>query len=322
MRIAVIGCGSIGCRHLRNLHSLGYQDLLAFDPTEAARDYVKRELGVISLATLDEVWAQYPEVLLITAPTNLHAQLIQAAIQHQCHLFIEKPLSHGLNNLAELWTEIKEHGLISMVACNMRFHPGPATVKQLIEEETVGRVIAGRIQTGSYLPRWRPHQDYRQSYSASTEWGGAILDCIHEIDLALWYFGPAQVLAAAKTSASTIGLETDGLAEIILRHEAGILSNVHLNYVQHDYRRTCQVIGSEGTIYWDFNERRVQVYGPTGELIQTWPEPEGWLVNQMYLDELDHFLRAVQTGTPTVNPVGNGITTLKVALAARQMELG
>jgi predicted dehydrogenase len=95
-----------------------------------------------------------------------------------------------------------------------------------------------------------------------------------------------------------------------------------LNYVQHDYRRTCQVIGSEGTIYWDFNERRVQVYGPTGELIQTWPEPEGWLVNQMYLDELDHFLQAVQTETPTVNPVGNGITTLKVALAARQMELG
>lgn len=322
MRVAVIGCGSIGCRHLRNLHSLGYDNLLAFDPVETARAYVERELGITSMATLDEVWAERPKVMLITAPTNLHTDLVQAAIQHRCHVFVEKPLSHTLNNLAELWGEIEKRGLISMVACNMRFHPGPARVKQLIEAGVVGRVIAGRIQTGSHLPRWRPQQDYRQSYSASTEWGGAILDCIHEIDLALWYFGPARVLAAAKTSASTIGLETDGLAEIILRHEAGILSNVHLNYVQHDYRRTCQVIGSEGTIYWDFSERKVQVYGPSGQLTQTWPEPEDWQVNQMYLDELDHFLRAVQTGTPTVNPVGNGIATLQVALAARQMELG
>jgi predicted dehydrogenase len=95
-----------------------------------------------------------------------------------------------------------------------------------------------------------------------------------------------------------------------------------LNFVQHDYRRTCQVIGSEGTIYWDFSERKVQLYGPSGQLTQTWPEPEDWQVNQMYLDELDHFLQAVRTRTPTVNPVGNGIATLQVALAARQMELG
>jgi len=255
---------------------------------------------------------------LVAASTDVHVPLALRAAEHGCHLFVEKPLSYTLDGVDILCTEIERRSLVTMVGCNMRFHPGPATIKRLLEEAAVGQVIAARIQAGSYLPRWRPWQDYRQSYSASPEWGGAILDCIHEIDLALWYLGPAEVLAAVHVPARTIGLETEGLAEIILQHESGILSNVHLNFVQRDYRRTCQIIGSEGTIYWNFTDRNVQVYGPDGELRQTCLEPDGWQMNQMYLNELEHFLRAVQSGSQTVNPLSGGLAALKLALAARQ----
>lgn len=319
MRIAVIGCGSIGCRHLRNLQSLGYTDLVVFDPMPEARRRVQSEFSVVSYATLDQVWRQQPDVVLITAPSHLHVELALTAARSGCHLFIEKPLSHSLDGLNTLCIEIQRQGLVTMVACNMRFHPGPAMVKRLIEERLIGQVIAARIQAGSYLPRWRPQQDYHQSYSASPEWGGAILDCIHEIDLALWYFGPASVVGAAHLPAGAIGLKTDGLAEIILRHKSNVLTNVHLNFVQRDYRRTCQVIGGEGTIYWDFSERQVNVYGVDGELAQRLPEPDGWQLNQMYINELEHFLQAVKQGANTVNPVSEGIATLEVALMARQM---
>lgn len=204
------------------------------------------------------------------------------------------------------------------MGCNMRFHPGPASIKNLLDNEAVGAVISARLQTGSYLPRWRPWQDYRQSYSASTEWGGVILDCIHEIDLALWYFGEAKVLASAQLPARNIALETDGLAEIILYHGSGVLSSLHLNFLQRDYRRTCQIIGEKGTIYWDFADHQVRVHGENGDVKEIFLEPESWQLNQMYLDELEHFLCAVRSGIQTVNPISSAVRALEVALAVRK----
>jgi predicted dehydrogenase len=275
-------------------------------------------LGIKVVNSLEEAWDCKPQIALITVPTHTHVPLAQQAAEHGCHLFIEKPLSYTLDGVGRLCAEVEHRRLVTMVGCNMRFHPGPATVKRLLDEDVIGQVIAARIQTGSFLPRWRSWQDYRQSYSASPEWGGAILDCIHEIDLALWYLGPAHVLAAARVPAQSIGLETDGLAEMILQHESGVLTNVHLNFVQRDYRRTCQIIGSEGTIYWDFSDHQVRVLGPDGEMKQVYSEPDGWQMNQMYVDELEHFLQSVRLGSSTVNPVSSGLETLRVALAARQ----
>ena len=187
-----------------------------------------------------------------------------------------------------------------------------------LAEKAVGEILSARIQVSSYLPRWRPQQDYRQSYSASTEWGGAILDCIHEIDLGLWYFGPAGLVASAQLPARSLGLQTEGLVEMILRHESGVLSSIHLNYMQRDYRRGCQVIGTQGTLYWDFSERCVRLFGEDGNLHTTIPEPDGWETNQMYLEEMKHFLHALATRTPTSNPISGGLAALKIALEARR----
>jgi predicted dehydrogenase len=319
MRIAILGSGSIGRRHCKNLHQLGLTDLIVFDPSPEALEQVRAELGEQAQVTqsLEQVWAYQPVAVLVASPSQLHLPLALEAAEYGCHLFIEKPLSHTLEGIAALVRVVEQRKLITMVGCNMRFHPGPRLIKQAIEARTIGQPVAARIQTGSYLPRWRPSQDYRQSYSASPEWGGAVLDCIHEIDLALWYFGPARLIGAARLSAETIGLQTDGLAEMILQHQSGLLSSVHLNFIQRDYRRACQVIGAEGTLYWDFSARQVTRYGADGQLVETVSEPEGWSVNQMYIDEISHFLDAVQGGTQTMNPVSGGAAALEIALAVR-----
>ena len=317
MKIAILGCGSIGRRHLRNLVTLGQTDLLAFDPQLQAREQVLAETGIRVCATTADVWREKPDAVLITAPSNLHVPLALEAARNGCHLFIEKPLSSSLDGLDELQAEVHSRNLVTMVGCNMRFHPGPAVVKVLLTQKKIGSELSARLQCGSYLPRWRPQSDYLQSYSASTEWGGAILDCIHELDLALWYFGPAVLIASVRLPARNLGMETDGLAEMLLRHDAGTVSSVHLNFVQRDYRRGCQIIGTTGTIYWDFTERAVKVFGEDGILSETIPEPPGWDTNRMYLDEIKHFLQAVETHQPTMNPISGGIAALNIALAAR-----
>ncbi len=316
MRLALLGYGSIGRRHARNLAALGRNAITVFDPAPTARAAAQDAPGVEVAATLERVWDRDPEAVLVASPPDRHIVLALEAARRGCHVFIEKPLAPTLAGVEELCREIARRRLVSMVACNMRFHPGPVRVKALLDEGAIGRALAARVHTGSYLPDWRPGTDYRASYSASAAaGGGAVLDCIHEIDLALWYFGPATLLAAAVAPADSIGLEVEGLAEILLRHEAGTLTSVHLNFVQRDYRRGCEVIGSEGSLSWDFGRGAVERIAPDGR--QTYLQPPDWELDAMYRDELAHFLRCVEDRSATVNPVASSLPALEIALAAR-----
>ena len=316
MRLAILGCGSIGARHARNAVALGQRDIRVFDVDGARAATLASELSIAAAPTLADMWSWQPEAAVIATPSFQHVPLALEASHHDCDLFIEKPLGHSLEGVAELISEARDRDLVSLVGCNMRFHPGPATVKRLLNERAIGDVIAARIYTGSFLPDWRPGQDYRETYSArADQGGGAILDCIHEIDLALWYFGPAQLAAAVVRPATSLGLTVDGLAELLLEHAGGAVSSVHLNFIQRDYRRGCHIIGSAGSIEWDFASPNVAVRH--GADTRTIPAPADWRLNQMYVDELTHFIECVSARRTTMAPLEAGRAALEMALDAR-----
>lgn len=316
MKVAVFGCGSIGRRHARNLRSLGH-DVIGYEPDPAARKAAVEDVGPQLHPDLATVWRARPEAAFVCAPPQAHLSLAQAAVEQGAHVFIEKPLADSVEGTEALARAADDAGRVTMVGCNMRFHPGPAALKQLLAKGAAGEPIAARIHSGSYLPGWRPWQDYRLSYSASRAHGGATLECIHELDLALWFFGPAALAGAAVLPARTLGLDTDGLAEILLRHRSGVLSSVHINFLQRDYQRGCEVIGSEGTLAWDFHSGRVELRAASGLPIVLASAPVEWELNRMYVDEVEHFLDAVARGGPALNPVSEAAATLRLALEAR-----
>jgi predicted dehydrogenase len=300
------------------LNALGQTDLVLFDPDPSARTALADAPGAEFVDTLEEVWSAEPRLVFVTSPSHLHAAQALEAARRGCDLFVEKPLSHDEGGVDALCREVETRGLVAMVGCNMRFHPGPARVKALLEQGAVGRVLAARIHTGSYLPDWRPGTDYRAGYSASAaRGGGAILDCIHEIDLALWYFGPGAAVASATVPADSLGLDVEGVAEILIRHESGALSSVHLSIVQRDYQRECRIVGSEGTLAWSFGEPVVTLRTGGREAARRDPLPADWTVNDMYLDELRHFLECLARRAVPANSVNEARATLRLALEAK-----
>jgi len=317
-KFLVVGCGSIGRRHLRNLKTLGLDDLQAFDPALENLAQANEETGAKVFTDFETALKQKPDVCFICSPSSLHFEQSLAAAQQNCHLFVEKPLSHNTDGLEELQNEIERRGLISLIGCNMRFHPGPEKVKELLEANVIGKILFARVYTGSYLPEWRPATDYRRSYSARKSLGGGvILDCIHEIDLAFWYSGSvSEVFGIAERL--SLDIETEDTAFLLLRHMNGIFSEIHLDYVQRTYERGCQIVGEAGTIFWNFREKQVRLYRTQGKTWQTFAQPENWELNQMYLDEAQHFLDCLQTGEQTICPVGQAAKILKIALAAKE----
>lgn len=313
----VVGCGSIGSRHLRNLVSLKIGPLLAYDPDPERASKASAETGATVLQSLER--APELEAAFICSPTSLHLEVARLALDRGAHLFIEKPLSHSLDGIRELLEESRARKRIVMVGFNLRFHPCLQTIKRLLDEGMVGRALAARIEFGQYLPDWHPWEDYRKGYSANRALGGGIiLDAVHEFDYAGWLLGNIEAVSGMSGTVGSLEIDTEDIGAFILRHQGGAVSEIHLDYLQRTYGRTCKVIGSEGTISWDWNERVVKCFqGRTGrwELL---PEPDGYDENETYLDETRQFFGAIAGKDMPAVDGESGARVLAVALAAKE----
>jgi predicted dehydrogenase len=322
LRILVIGCGSIGSRHISNLCSMQAGDITAYDSDEKLLAEIKSQHKVSTSDNLDTALQNAPDVVVICSPTSTHVSLALQAAKQGCHIFIEKPLSHEMTGVAAIVKTVNKGKLVNMVACNFRFHPGPKQLKQWLDEGVIGQIISSRVHCGSYLPTWRPWQDYRKSYSASTISGGAVLDVIHEIDLTTWLLGNACRKASITLPATSIGLDTDGMSEILLEHASGAISSVHLNFIQRNYQRNILIIGTEGTLQWEFDgiDGECKRFGSDGLIVEKVAQHIGWTMNDMYVEEMQYFIECVKSGHSTFNDISCAESTIRIAVEARRIE--
>lgn len=316
MRIAVIGCGSIGRRHVRDLLSLGERDIHIFDYDITVQERLIAERQVTVYVTLRDLYLAKPAVALICTPPEYHIGQALEAVRNGCHVFIEKPLSCSLDSAGIVAYLLKENHLIGHVAAPLRFHPGPLTIKRWLDDGAIGDVLSARLWCSSYLPDWHPERDYRQSYSATT---GAVLDVgSHEADVALWLLGPAKLKAAAVRPATSIGLGCDGLAELLLEHDSGAVSSVHVDFVTPGYSRGLEIVGTKGQASWDFSQDVMrQAYVPGFRTQEHGNLNAFEAADAMYRTELGHFLECVRENKPTVNPVWEAAKVLRILLEAK-----
>ena len=317
MRALVVGGGSIGKRHLRNLKALGSVELGLVETDSQKRAAIAKELGVSEFADLSDGLNWSPDFVVVSTPSHLHAQQALQVVRGGYDVLVEKPLSHTPGGLAELSELVARKKLVSLVGCNMRFHPGPLKVKELIQEGHLGKLLFARIHAGSYLPSWRPGTDYRENYAAREETGGGcILDGIHEIDLARWYLGDVREVFCVADHLSSLEISTEDVAVLLCRHSNSAVSEIHLDYVQKTYERGCRIVGEKGSIFWDFNSRQVRFHDANGQVTR-FAQPEDWQLNQMYLDEMRHFLDCVRTRNTTTLSIPDAVGVMQIVFAAK-----
>jgi predicted dehydrogenase len=319
MKPLVVGGGSIGSRHLRNLKLLGVEPAGVVETDEARRKEIAAEHSAAVFSSLEEGLGWAPDFVVIATPTHLHAQQALEVARAGLPVFVEKPLSHTGEGLAELAELVRKNALISLVGCNMRFHPGPAKIKELIDGKRLGRILFARIHVGSYLPEWRTGDDYRENYAARIETGGGcLLDCIHEIDLAQWYLGDVRSVFCSAEHLSSLDIDTEDVAILVCRHASGAMSEIHLDYVQRTYERGCQIVGEAGSVFWDFNGKTVRWYDAASRQWTDYPQPGDWEINQMYVYEMKHFLDCLREKHATMLPIPEAVSLMQVVFGAKE----
>lgn len=299
MRIIVLGCGSIGKRHIRNLLSIGAGDVVVCDVDEKKLDAVQKEFSVKGYLDLGKALSKGKyDAAFICTPPSLHVGQATQLLDLGLHCFIEKPLSNSLSGIDNLINISEVNHKIVMVGYTLRFSPFLRKIKSLLDGGAIGKVLFLRAAVGYYLPYWRPDEDYREGYGSKQSLGGGIiLDASHEIDYVQYLFGDVSEVFATCKKLSALEIDTEDFAEIIVHFKNGAHAQLHLDYLQSNYRRSCEIVGDGGMLLWDINEGQIRQYGLKDKEYRVYYEGLNASVNDMYLEEMRHFFACIESGT-------------------------
>jgi predicted dehydrogenase len=315
-KVLMVGLGSIGQRHARNLCS-AYEDIELI-ALRSGKDKRETGLNMREFYNLDEALKEKPLAAVLSNPTSLHIPIALKLAKAGVNLFIEKPLSNNLLGIGSLKKVIKEKNLTVMVGYCLRFHPILKKVNAIIKHEELGKILFARVQGGQYLPDWHPESDYRDSYSAKSNLGGGVLlDLSHELDYVQWFFGEAKDVVANVAKVSDLAIDTEDYAEILLRFKNGISAEIHLDYLQKIPTRTGLIVGKNGSLSFDINSNNLELNSQT----ETLKISEPFNKDKMYEWEIKHFMDCVWEKKVPIVDLDEGLKSLKIVLAAKESSL-
>ena len=123
LKIGLLGAGHLGKIHLKCIQMVDQFNLIGFyDPDDQNAKIAEETYGIKRWKDLDDL-LESVDVIDIVTPTITHFELAKKAIQYGKHVFIEKPLTHTMNEAKELLRLSKDAGLKIQVGHVERFNP-------------------------------------------------------------------------------------------------------------------------------------------------------------------------------------------------------
>ena len=307
-RVLVLGAGSIGVRHARNLAAAG-ADVSITDPIPGRAEAVE---AAVAVPFPDRGFEGYDGVV-VASPSSLHATHAEMASRDCDRVLVEKPLA---TTAVEAEALARAVGDRVMVGYNLRLHAPLERLVALVHEGAIGSVLGIHIWFGSYLPDWRPTTDYRATYSARADLGGGVLfDAIHELDILLWLLQDGfEVVGAVVGNTGTLDIDTEDTVKAVLRHSTGAIVDLSLDYLSRRYRRGVEVVGESSTIRLDWARSVLEREDRDSIITEEASTP----LHLSYEREARRFLEWIAVGT--VPPVGGPEGARSVRLAERLRE--
>jgi len=304
MKVCFFGLGSIGKRHLKNLHAVCETRGLQLDVT--ALRVSKQELPIdVKTLVQKEIFHEHDldnnyDIIFITNPTSKHYETLYKHINISSNFFIEKPVFDKCHDLSFL----KNEGLY-YVACPLRYNNVVLGIKRMVDDGATP--VSVRAICSSYLPDWRPNVDYRQTYSAQKELGGGVsIDLVHEMDYITNLFGiPLEVVSVAGKY-SNLEINSDDLALYILKYKDKLIE-IHLDYFGRTSKREIELYCNDKKIVGDILKNQISISSEKEPMVFS-EQP-----NDKYIREIEYFLDCIKSRIKTNNEVSNAQKILKLA---------
>ncbi len=314
MRVAVVGAGNFGLKHLRALSSLPGVEPIAVPARPARLAELERD-GVPALPSLAAARAR---ACVIATSTGRHVADGLRAVSLGLDALVEKPLGVDAPSARRLARAARRRGRRVFVGCTLRFEPSLLRFRSLLPR--LGRLHSVSAECRSYLSDWRRSRPYSGTYSARAAEGGVLRDLIHEIDYAGWLFGWPRAVSGRVLNLGRLDIASDELAELHWLAPKGFPVSVHVDYLTRPTRRGILACGEHGTLEWDALAQTVTLL-PGGGKPRVWTDRAP--ADERLKRQAKAFLRAVSGGSRgTLATAEDGVRALAVCDAARRSSAG
>ena len=301
MNICLIGLGSIGQRHLKNVHAAA-----AARGIDVSTDVVEpRELDYLDAETRALVRNRFAtpgeigryDMIFVTNPSQLHEETLETVKDRASFFFVEKPLftkALPKDALGPFADEKKFY-----VACPIRHTRVYGWLSDFVPQNAI---YCARAICSSYLPEWRPGTDYRRTYAAQEGSGGVKLDLIHEFDYLFTLFGLPEKSHLIDGKFSHLELKSVDGVSFVGKYSDKTLE-LHLDYYGRVPRREIELYTADDVVVCDFIKAEIR-FLKSGRRIDLAEER-----NEYCLREIGYFFDFAMNGARNINsvPHANGI---------------
>lgn len=319
MRVLVVGCGSIGQRHVSNIRTI--------IPGVTIGIYDPKLSGAPYLSSWESALKQPWNAALVCSPPAYHLEQFRELTSKSIPTFVEKPFclpeqlddgggvdgvggGGGVDGVKKEWKRLSRT-LPIMVGHNLFWHPYVKLLRQFAVDNRI-MMYVGRF--GHYLPYMRPPGQGEYSLSKAAG-GGVVLDCLQDIGLACHLVGDVKVTHMSKTFwplNSNNDAESAGIMQFTSPLTEGVIT---MDYLRRIKLRSIEMSGPDGTICWENEVDRLSGRGQDKlwtkgsddwkycPITITTAEAGNVFVNLTYRDEMDAFLKWVRDGVrPEIEP--------------------
>ena len=320
VRFAVVGCGHIGKRHAAMVEAHAEAELVAIADTAwtlgseggllPSPEWAPTARAFGSLASLLD--AVEVDVVSVCTPNGSHISLARTAVEHGCHVVVEKPMGlrakevKGLGELAEL------KGVRVFGVMQNRYAPAAQWLKRTQDTGEFGDLLQVHVQC-----LWNRDDRYytRGSWRGTlAEDGGPLFTQFsHFLDILMWVFGPLEVDDAhfvTQTHHDSTEFEDGGAVRFRLVQGGWGTFTFSTSAPHQNFESSMTVMGTRGTVriggqYMDRMEEFVLPHLEKPDMGQAPPPNDyggytGSAANHhhVYDNVMDVLLRDAQVATP------------------------
>ncbi|RSL90955.1 hypothetical protein CEP51_000513 [Fusarium floridanum] len=328
LQVGVAGLGRMGKRHaLIWLQQVHRADLVAVSSPDAAeRQWASEELAPHGVAVYEHFADMLAhgglEAVCIASATSAHAEQSNMAIRAGKHVLCEKPLSTTVEvSQSVLDTAATRPDLKVICGFSRRSDASYRAAYEKVEQGLIGRPTVMRCQSCDILD---PTGQF-VSYAAVS--GGVFVDsCIHDIDLALWFFGKESKIKsvhAVGTAACHPDLrqynDSDNAIGMMEFHDGRMVSLFASRAMAAGAEDSTEIIGTKGKLVVNMMPRvnHVHVY-QAGGVLQEMPQNYWERFENAFMAQANRFAETVLDDKPSWIELESAVEVVKIGVALQE----
>ncbi len=241
IKVGVVGVGHLGRLHANLYKEISTVELVGiYDINQEKAEKVGNELNITVFSNSKELMKNVDAVNIVT-PTPNHYKSALKALEYNCHLFIEKPITDNEQQAEELIKFADEKNKVLQVGHIERFNPALLA----LEDVKLNPIFIESHRLASFNPRGTDV--------------AVILDLmIHDLDLILSLVKSKP----AKIDASGVGVISDhiDIANARIQFENGCVANITASRISAKKMRKMRIFQQNAYISLDFIEGFSEIY--------------------------------------------------------------